>query len=246
MACFCLANAQDEVTIVAPTSEAAEGLDLHAVAELFKVSNNLEEFEKALNDPEAGINNLDLDENGDVDFVRVVEEVADDTHVIILQAVLGDDQFQDVATIDIEKAEGDGAYNMQIHGDDEIYGENYYVVPTDVYIHAWPIISWVYRPLYRPYRSAFYYGFHPNWWRPFRPLTVGVYRARTVRFTGRTTFSIARTTRVRSVSRVVYKPRRTTLVKKRTTVTKKTTVKAGNKKVTRSTKVTKTKVKRKR
>lgn len=241
MLCFCLANAQAEVTIVAPTSEAAEGLDLHAVGELFKVSNNLEEFEKALNDPETGINNLDLDDNGDVDFVRVVEEFNDDTHVIILQAVLGDDQFQDVATIDIEKAEGDDAYNMQIHGNDEIYGAHYYVAPTQVHIHAWPIISWIYRPAYRPYRSAFYFGFYPRWWRPFRPLTVGVYRTRTVRFTSRATFSVTRTTRVRSVSRVNYRPHRTTLVKKRTTVTKKTTVKTGNKKVTRSTKVTKIK-----
>ncbi len=40
-------TAQDDVTIVAPTSEAAEGLDLHAVSELFKDSENLEEFEKS-------------------------------------------------------------------------------------------------------------------------------------------------------------------------------------------------------
>ncbi len=63
-------SAQEEITVVAPTSEAAEGLDLKAVSELFKDSENLEEFEKALNDPEVGINNLDLDENGEVDFIR--------------------------------------------------------------------------------------------------------------------------------------------------------------------------------
>ncbi len=239
--CFCVANAQDDVTIVAPTSEAAEGLDLQAVSELFKDSKNLEEFEKNLNDPDEGVNNLDLDDNGDVDYIRVVEEIADDTHVIILQAALGEDQFQDVATIEVEKGDGDEAYNMQVHGNDEIYGENYYVAPAHVHIHTWPVIAWIYRPVYRPYRSAFYFGFYPRWWRPYRPVTFNVYHKRTVRFRKSTTFSVHRTTRVRSVSRVKYQPRRTTLVKKKTTVTRKTTVKRGNKKVTKTTKVTKTK-----
>ena len=42
-----------------------------AVAELFKDSKDLEAFEKALNDSEVGINNLDLDEDGEVDFGSV-------------------------------------------------------------------------------------------------------------------------------------------------------------------------------
>ena len=57
-------SAQEDVTVVAPTSEAAEGLDLKAVSALFQDSKNLESFEKALNDPEVGVNNLDLDDNG--------------------------------------------------------------------------------------------------------------------------------------------------------------------------------------
>ena len=53
-----IAFAQKDITVTAPTSEAAEGLDLMAVGELFKDSKNLEEFEKALNDPKVGVNNL--------------------------------------------------------------------------------------------------------------------------------------------------------------------------------------------
>ncbi len=40
---YCFVNAQEKVTIVAPTSEAADGLDLKVVSELFKDSKNLEE-----------------------------------------------------------------------------------------------------------------------------------------------------------------------------------------------------------
>ena len=221
--------AQDEkVTIVAPTSEAAEGLDLNAVSELFKDSKNLEEFEKALNDPETGVNNLDLDENGEVDFIRVVEETADDTRVIILQVPLGKDEFQDVATIEVEKS-GDEEYNMQIHGNEDIYGVDYYVAPTVVNIHTWPVIVWLYGPVYHPYRSVYYWGYYPRWWRPYHPVTVNVYHTRTVRYRGQATFSVTKTSRVRTVSRVKYNPRSSTLVRKKTT---KTTIRKGGKKTT--------------
>jgi hypothetical protein len=214
---FSLGYAQEKVTIVAPTSEAADGLDLKAVSELFKDSKNLEEFEKALNDPELGVNNLDLDENGEVDFIRVVEEVADDIHVIILQVPLGENEFQDVATIEIEKT-GSEEYNMQIHGNEIIYGPDYYVVPAYVYIHRWPVILWIYRPVYRPYRSGFYHGYYPRWWKPYRPVPIKVYRTRAVKLTNKKTY--IHTRRVKSIKKVNYTPRKSTLVKRKVTVKK--------------------------
>ena len=231
---YCLVFAQEDVTIVAPTSEAADGLDLKAVSELFKDSENLAAFEKALNDPELGINNLDLDDDGEVDFIRVVEEVADDTHVIILQVPLAENEFQDVATIEVEKS-GEDEYNMQIHGDEVIYGVNYYVAPVSVHVHTWPLITWIYRPVYRPYRSVFRVGFYPRWWRPYRHVTIKTYRTRTVRWTSRSTFHFTKTTRVRSVHKIKYQPRSSTLVKKKTSVTHTTSGVKGTKKVTKTT-----------
>ena len=208
-----LVSAQEDITIVAPTSEVAEDLDLHAVAELFKDSKNLEEFEKALNDPEIGINNLDLDGDGYVDYIRVVEQISDYTHVIILQVPLGEDEFQDVATIEIEKT-GDEDYNMQVHGNEVLYGVDYYVSPVYVHIYRWPIIPWIFRPVYRPYWSVFYFGYYPRWWNPYRPVAVPVYRTRTVRYTRRGTFEMTRVSRVKTVHKVNYKPRTSDLVKK--------------------------------
>lgn len=206
--------ADDNVTIVAPTSEAAQGLDLQAVSELFAETNNLEDFEKALNDPDEGLNNMDLDGNGEVDYIRIVEQVEGDTHVIILQAAIGKDEFQDVATIEVEK---DGAdYNMQIRGDVVIYGANYFYRP--VHVRVWPIFTWIYRPVYRPYHSRFYFGFYPRWWRPFHPVHFGIYHKRTVRFTRRNTFVVAKTNHIRTINKVHYKPRHSTTVTKRVTV----------------------------
>jgi hypothetical protein len=223
-------QAQQDVTIVAPTSEAAEGLDLNAVAELFKDSPNLEEFEKGLNDPDTGINNLDLDENGEVDFIRVVEEVSGETHVIILQALLGENEIQDVATIEIEKSGED--YNMQISGDELIYGPHYYIVPRPVRIFSWGIVGWMYRPVYRPYRSVYRFGYYPKWRRPFRPVTHTVYRTRTVKYGNRKGFTVTKTRKVK-VTKVNHKRRSSTVVRTRTvkrdrgktTVTRTKTVK---------------------
>ncbi len=237
---YCPAFAQEKVTEMTPTSEAAGSLDLIAIGELFKNSEDLQAFEKALNNPDTGLNNLDLDENGEVDFIRVVEEVADDTHLIILQVPLGKDEFQDVATIEVEKS-GDKLYNLQIRGDESIYGVDYYVAPADVSIYRWPIITAIYRPLYRPYRSVFYFGSYPQWHRPYRTVSMNVYRTRTVRLTGRTAFAVTRTSRVKSVSKVHYTRRTSTVVTKRARVTtRSTTVTKGNKSTTvRTTRVKK-------
>ncbi|RKY79464.1 hypothetical protein DRQ07_06360 [candidate division KSB1 bacterium] len=223
--------AQDDVTIITPSTEIGEQLDLQAVSELFKDAENLEEFERALNDPDNGVNNLDLDEDGHVDFIRVVEEMSGDVHVIILQVPLGEDDFQDIATIEIEKS-GDN-YNMQVRGNEVIYGVDYYVVPTYVHIYTWPIIGWIYRPLYRPYRSIYYFGYYPRWWRPYPHVTINVYHTRIVRYRRAPVFTVTRVSRVRAVNRVHYKPRSSTVVTKRVTVRK-------TRPVRRSTTVTKT------
>ncbi|MEW6130008.1 MAG: hypothetical protein AB1757_23435 [Acidobacteriota bacterium] len=228
----CPLFAQDKDKDGGSPPEAAVGLNLVAFGELFKGAENLQAFEKAVNDPAVGVNNLDLDENGEVDFLRVQEEVADDTHVVVVQATLGKDEVQDVAAIEVEKV-SDNQYNFQIHGDEELYGEDYYIVPVEVEVYRWPIINVMYRPAYRPYRSTFYFGVYPTWYRPFRPVTFGVYRTRTVRFTVRPTFSLTRTTRVRTVSKVRYTPARSTKVKRKTTITHT----RGKTTVTRSTTV---------
>ncbi len=214
------AISQEDITIVAASSEAARGLDLHAVAELFKDCNNLEEFERKLNDPDLGINNLDLDQDGYVDFIRVVEDVNKYSHLIILQAALGDNEFQDVATIEVEK-DDDEVYRMHVWGNEVIYGPNFYYVPKYVQFHTWPIIVWIYRPAYRPYRSVWYYRYYPHWYRPYRPVHFHIYRERMVKYIANPVFEVRKTPALTVTRRVEYHPRNSVLVKKETTVIRK-------------------------
>lgn len=212
----------------------AGGLDLYAVAEVFKDSGNLEDFEKNLNDSDGGINNLDLDENGEVDYLRVEEEIVDDTHLIVLQSVLGETEFEDVATIAVEKEINN--FNMQVQGSPAIYGANYYVVPSYRTLGTWNLIKWLFRPNYRPYRSAFGWRIYPSYWRVRRPVTVSIYRTRTLRYVGRKNFTPSKTIRVKSVTKVKYQPRTSKLVKKkrvvRTNGNKTVVTKTGVKKTT--------------
>jgi hypothetical protein len=216
--CFSFIWAQEEVNIEASSAKISEGLDLEAVAELFKDAEDMEAFEQSLNDPDIGINNLDLDENDEVDFIRVQEEVEDDIHLIILQATLAEEEYQDVATIEIEKSEDeDETYNMQIRGNEDIYGSDYYVTPVDVRIHTWPIIKRIYGPAYRSYRSPYYWGRYPKWWKRHRPVTVHIYRPRIKKFTVRASFAIARKSRMKHIHRIKYKARKAAVIKHRKT-----------------------------
>jgi hypothetical protein len=215
--------AQDSSAATTVDSEAAGGLDLHAVAELFKDAENLEKFEHALNDSETGVNNLDLNKDDHVDFIRVTEKVADDTHLIVLQALLGEDEFQDVATIAVEREPGE-KYNLQVQGDTVIYGANYYVVPANNNFSAWNIVRGLFRPNYHPYVSTFSYRVLPSWWVARRPVLLSAYRTRTGLFVGRrNNFVKSGTLTVRTLNRVNYRPRTSTLVVRRPNATRTTT-----------------------
>ena len=159
--------AQDVTTIDAMSEEINDNLDLEAVASIFGESKDLEEFEYKLNDPKTQISNLDLNEDGQVDYLRVVETSDSDTHLIALQSVLGDDIYQDVATIEVEK-DNKGATRVQVVGDVYLYGPGYIVEPA--YVYRPVIFSWFWRPNYRPYRSVYYWGYYPkhyHFWKPF-------------------------------------------------------------------------------
>jgi len=79
--------------------------------------------------------------NGEVDFIRVLENVSGDTHLIVLQVPLGNNEFQDVATIEVEKT-GAKSYNFQMRGNELIYGPDYYFVPAVATIATWSVIRW--------------------------------------------------------------------------------------------------------
>ncbi len=230
---------QDQTTAV---SNVGEDLDLYAVLDLLEESKNLEEFEKALNDEKKEINNLDLNEDGEVDYIKVEEHVEENTHLIVLQVEVEENDFQDVATIGIEKKE-EGDYVLQAIGAEELYGEDYIVEPetettqtttTVVHVHTWPVILFMFGPGYRPWRSPWLWRARPIWWRPWRPLARSAYRNRWTRSTRRSRYRRTKTRRS-TRGRNMYKTQRKTSKKyqkskKPVTTQKKSTPQKQNQK----------------
>jgi uncharacterized membrane protein YgcG len=168
-------TAQDKTTVTANSSEISDNLDLRAIATIFGESSDLEDFEKRINDPKAQISNLDLNNDNYVDYLRVIESIEGNSHIIIVQSVIDKDLYQDVASIEVQKDRATNRVQVQVVGDVYMYGQNYIYEP--VYVHT-PIIYntfWVNN--YRPYYSSWYWGYYPSYYTYWSPFPVFRYRS---------------------------------------------------------------------
>lgn len=158
------AMADETVTVTATSSDISENLDLKTVATLFGQAKDLEQFEALLNNPDSAFSNLDLNGDGEVDYLRVIETADDNRHLVVIQAVLAKDIYQDVASIFVEKDANDQII-VQVVGDEYIYGADYIIEP--VYIYRPLIYDWFWGPSWVCWHSPYYWGYWPGWWRPY-------------------------------------------------------------------------------
>ena len=184
---------------------AGDGLDLYAVLDLFTKSKTIESFEKSLNDPKTKINNLDLDLDKKVDFIKVVTEKKDkkdDSYMFILRVDVSKTESQDVAVILLDR-DKDKKVSLQMVGDEELYGKDYVIEPkgnspvtpnpaykgedpvtvtveaqpTTVVVQQAPVVQYVYSPAYAPYYPPYYYGYYPGWFAFTAVVSFGFYAA---------------------------------------------------------------------
>src|ERR1035437_4573783 len=105
-----------------------DNLNLYAVMKLFQDSKTLEEFEKNLNDPNSNINNLDLNGDNLVDYIKVIDNVNGDVHNIVLQDAVSPRENQDVAVFTVQRFQN-GQVQIQLTGDEALYGKDYIIEP---------------------------------------------------------------------------------------------------------------------
>ena len=224
------------------TGLAGDHFSLEAALDLFKQSSSLEDFEKRLNEEDNPANNLDLNEDGQIDYIRVVDRMDGDVHAIVLQAPVSEAESQDVAVIELEKTGAESAV-LQILGDEDVFGEQVIAEPVGeegvespkgrggpavhlapdaiiVNVWLWPSVRYMYRPAYVVYVSPWRWGLYPTWWRPFRPRPWGLYHARIRPY--RAHYHVVTTHRVVRAHRA-YTPHRTHSKVVRTRTTTKVT-----------------------
>ena len=150
------------------------GLDLQAVAAAFAQSATVREFEILLNNSSYMISNLDLNRDGYVDYLRVVEAIDHFSHYFVIQAVLAPNIFQDVATIVVDNPSLVDCY-VEIIGDPFIYGPRYIVHP--VFITRPAIYSHLIVRGYTPWISPWYWDYYPSHYRRPQPVYLTHYEA---------------------------------------------------------------------
>ncbi len=182
------------------TAFTGDNFSLEGALAMFKKSTSLEEFEKMLNQEDNNVNNLDLNGDGNIDYINVDDIKENDTHVIVLSTFIKDKDKQDIATIGIEKTGSEEA-TLQIEGDEELYAANTIAEPSDidqkiesskggpavgevtttrlfVNVWLWPCVRFVYAPSYVVWVSPHRWGFYPRWWHPWHPFRHTVFYTR--------------------------------------------------------------------
>jgi hypothetical protein len=137
--------------------EFSKGLDLNAVTLLAKKSKDAAEFEKLLNSPSEGVNNIDLNDDSKVDYIKVTEYGTGDQRGFSLTTELKPGEVQEIATIDIKREAN--AATVQTTGNPSLYGPgNYHHSSfglTDALLMGWLFSN---RP---SYSSPYGYGNYP-------------------------------------------------------------------------------------
>jgi hypothetical protein len=220
-----------------------DNFSLQGALAMFQKAGSPEEFEKLLNAENNHVNNLDLNGDGDIDYIRVIDNSDKEIHAFVLQAVVSKTESQDIAVIELEKT-GDTTAVLQIIGDEDIYGEKVVVEPGDgeedgafidnsnssiahgpnaeyhfdypavfVNVWFWPSVRFVYAPAYTVWRSPWAWQYYPGWWRPWRPIVWHVWHPFHRPYYAHC--AIVRTHRIVRAERI-YRPVRVTSVSVRT------------------------------
>ncbi len=163
---------QRNINVQAQSNDISYNLDLQAVASIFGESRDLQDFEMRLNDYDAQISNLDLNNDGEVDYLRVIESSENNVHLVVVQAVLDRDVYQDVASIVVDRTRYQKTY-VQVIGDPYLYGNNYIIEP--MYVSTPSIFSFFWGSSYQSWSSPYYWGYYPRYYHNRSPFEVNIY-----------------------------------------------------------------------
>ena len=158
---------------------AKDNLDLQRVGTLLERSRTPQEFETYLNEDD-GINNLDLNGDGYVDYISVDEfqDRDDYDRGLSLYTRFGPDQIQEIATLLFHRDDprSPGA-RIFLRGNEQIYGDNSYY-ETNWLDRSLAIANVLFTPRDEYYRSPYYYDNYPSNYAVYEAVETPVYRAR--------------------------------------------------------------------
>lgn len=175
--------ADSEIATGENTYWAKDNLDLQRVGNLLEKADDAEEFEYLLNS-EDGINNLDLNGDGYVDYISVAEfeDYDDNQRGFTLFDRFGPNEIQEIASIIFNRnGFNDRGARILLRGNEQIYGNDHFY-ETNWLDRALPIISYVFGNRDNRYESPYYYENYPDYYEPYPVVETPVYRTRVVEY----------------------------------------------------------------
>ena len=189
---------QNNVTIENNTTA---GFDVNKLAQLVKGSTDPQVLEKQINDPNNHINNLDLDKDGNIDYLKVEEPGQNELKVV---DDVSNSQSVTVASIKIDPTNNNTA-DLNIQGDPQYAGNNNYYHSSFSFTD-FLLMSYFLRP-HSYYMPVYHYGYYPYYYTRvrtvtnFRPTTSRYVSSRSSlgsSFHSQRSFSTSRSGRIRS------------------------------------------------
>jgi len=160
---------QNNVTIENNTTA---GFDVNKLAQFVKTSTDPETLEKAINNPANQINNLDLDKDGNIDYLKVEEG---DNHKLKVIDDVSNSESVTVASINIDPNNTSNTADLNIQGNPSYVGYNNYYHSSFSFTD-FLLLSYIMRP-HAYYMPMYHYGYYPSYYSrvhtysTFRPTT---------------------------------------------------------------------------
>ena len=164
-----------QVVVNQSESNIGENLNLQAVGEIIRHSSNPQEIEKKLNEPD-GVNNLDLDGDGKIDYLKVTEYGKGSEHGYSICAVLKDGE-PEVANVVINTLPNQQA-QMSLNGNPTYYGNQNNTYQSSFNATDFLLLAWLMQPHYSYYHSPYHYGYYGYGYGPRSIVSYHSYYAR--------------------------------------------------------------------
>ena len=158
---------------------AKDNFDLARVGNVLERSKSAEEVETYLNEP-GGINNLDLNGDGYVDYISVDEyrDVNDYERGLSFYTRFGPSEVQEIGTVVLYRDEPSypGA-RFLVTGNPQIYGDNFYY-ETNWLDRSLAIATALFSPRVTYYQSPYYYDYYPPGYTVYGVVERPIYYSR--------------------------------------------------------------------
>jgi len=167
----CDQNRPPQNNVTVQSNNTPPGFDVNKLAQLVKTSTDPQTLEKGINNPANHINNLDLDKDGNVDYLKVVE--GDQNRLDVVDNVNNTDSVT-VARIKVDPSANNTA-DLSVRGNPDYVGYNNYYHSSFSFTD-FLLLSYLMRP-HSYYMPMYHYGYYPSYYTRVR--TVSTFRPTT-------------------------------------------------------------------